>query len=111
MAKIIPIIHKSNFRVIIEPRNLGNFGSIRCSPSLIYGRGPEAEKRMAEELQSRCEEIVSQVKRHVDEVGWVGIECDEEQQCPFCGYNWESACDENGEPGCCRAAIDAHAAT
>lgn len=111
MAKIVPITRKSNFRVVIEPRGLGNFGSVSCSPSLIYGRGPDAEKRMAEELQSRCEGIVSLVKRHVDDVGWVGIECDEEQLCPFCGWNWERACDEMGEPGCCQAAIDAFSAT
>lgn len=106
MAKITPTIHKSNYRVIIEPRGLGNYGFVSCSPRLIYGDGPEAEKRMQEELMSRCEEIVAQATRHVDEIGWIGIEHDTEQRCPFCRRNWESACDENGEPNCCQAAID-----
>lgn len=106
MAKITPITRKSNFRVVIEPRGLGNYGFVSCSPRLIYGDGPAAEKRMEEELMHRCREIVDQANRHVDEIGYITIENDEVKQCPFCAWNWESACDENGAPGCCQAAID-----
>jgi hypothetical protein len=106
MAKIIPKKHESNFRITIEPRGLGDYGYASFSPRLFYGDGPEAEKLMQEELMRRCKDIVEQVKRHVDGIGWVGIENDEEQQCPFCNYNWENACDENGAPGCCQAAVD-----
>jgi hypothetical protein len=45
----------------------------------------------------------------VDDVGYVSMEYDTQEFCPFCGWNWDSACDENSEPGCCQAAIDAHA--
>lgn len=106
MAKITPITHKSNFRVTIEPRGLGNYGFASFSPRLIYGDGPEAEKRMEKDIIERCEEIIEQVKRHVDNVGYVGVEFDSEEQCPFCGYNWEAACDGTGAPGCCQKAID-----
>lgn len=106
MAKITPITRKSNFRITIEPKGLGNYGFATISPRLIYGDGPEAEKRMEHDIRERCEEIIEQAKRHVDNIGWMGIECDEEQLCPFCGWNWENACDETGAPGCCQAAID-----
>ena len=106
MAKITPVKKHSNFRVVIEPRGLGNYGFASFSPRLIYGDGPEAEKRMEEELRDECQGIVDDVKRHVDNVGYVSMEYDTEEMCPFCGWNWESACDENGAPECCQKAID-----
>jgi hypothetical protein len=109
MNKLKPVVKHSNFRVVIEPRGLGDYGFACMSPRLIYGDGPEAEKRMEQEIRDRCQSIIDDVKRHVDGVGYVSMEHDTQEFCPFCGWNWDSACDENSEPGCCQAAIDAHA--
>lgn len=101
-------ITKSNFRVVVSPRRLGDYGSIRVSDS-FFGRDP---KQIEKDYLSRCEEIVSQINRHVDEVGYVEIESDEQETCSFCGHEWSVSEDDKdpdwpkGTPFCCQRAID-----
>jgi len=91
---------KTNFRVVVEPRGLGDFGGIKTSDSFVYGRGPEAEARIAKEYEGRCAEIASEIKRHVDNVGYVNIEFDQERVCEHCGSVWTEVSQVyNG--GCC----------
>lgn len=91
---------KTDFRVRVEPRGLGNFGSVSCSPSLLYGHSPEAEKRMERDMEDRCEEIVGEIKRHVNDVSGVYVEFDQHPVCEHCGQAWtEKSDDYNG--GCC----------
>src|SRR3546814_20054338 len=79
---------KANFRVVVEPRGLGDFGSIKTSDSLIYGRGPEAAARIARDYEERCDEIAGDIKRHVDNVGYISVEFDQEKVCEHYGWAW-----------------------
>jgi len=91
---------RENFRIIIEPRALGDYGYVHTSDRLFY---PDEEKR-AKAYQDRCEDIEEQIKRHVDDVGYVRIECDKKVVCTYCGWGWEI--DEGtGQPFCCDEAI------
>lgn len=95
MAKVIK---KSNFRIIVEPKRLGDYGSIRTSDSFL--RKPE---QIEKDYQRRCDDMVDQIKRHVDEVGDAYVDFDTESVCGHCGREWEI--DETGEPVCCEDAI------
>lgn len=91
-----------NYRVVIEPRRLGDFGGVRVSDRMVC---PDEEHRQREYKQ-RCEEIMEEVKRHVDNVGSVDIECDVIEECSHCGAKWtEDSNEYNG--GCCEADQDA----
>lgn len=99
---------KNNFRVVVTPRRLGDYGSIRVSDT-FFGRKPEDVQR---DYQQRCDEIVEQIKRHVDEVGYVEIECDTEDKCSHCGSDWHVSTDDmdpefpTGTPYCCDRAVE-----
>lgn len=101
------ITKKSNFRVVIEPRRLGDYGYVKVSDKFT-GRSPE---QIAKDYERISEEIIEQVKRHVDNVGWIGIECDSEEVCSHCGWNWDVSPDDSdpdwpkGTPLCCDKAI------
>lgn len=58
------------YRVIVEPRKLGNLGIAHFSDGMIE---PDETKRL-ELYKRRCEDIASQVKRHVDDIGQVYVE-------------------------------------
>lgn len=97
---------KDNFRIVVEPRDLGDFGFVRAGLGLIYGRGPDAQKQIERDWQARCEEIAKDIKRHVSDVASVSIECDQDHVCNHCGASWtEKSIDYNG--GCCKADEDA----
>lgn len=70
-----------NFRVVIE---LDGWGSHHTS----------------DRKRSECEEIVKQVKRHVDGIGSTYVESDTAYVCGHCGDPWtEDSRTYNG--GCC----------
>jgi hypothetical protein len=94
MAKII---HKSNFRVVVEPKRLGDYGNIKISDNALYD-----EQRAQKEYQRRCEEMVEQIKRHVDNVDRVEVDFDVEYTCSHCEQEWTT--DEAGCPLCCEEA-------
>lgn len=53
-----------------------------------------------DQLKSRAESIVADIKRHVDDVGYAEVVPEVVHQCEFCGYNWTEESDTyNG--GCC----------
>jgi hypothetical protein len=89
-----------NYRVIIYPRSIGDFGWASISPQAIE---PNYIKRQ-EMYKDKCEEIIDDVKRHVNNVGSVNIEYDSREICEFCKSDWEQ--DEvTGEPQCCVKAV------
>jgi len=49
-----------------------------------------------------CKEIMAQIKRHIDDVDRIEIDCDVEEVCEFCERTWEV--DKDGCPECCDAA-------
>lgn len=76
-------VKTKNYRVVVEPR------------MYTYIR-----RYLTEEQYRRvCNEIIEQIKRHVDDVLDVQIEFDSEYTCEYCENTWEE--DENGEPMCC----------
>ena len=99
------ITRRDNFRVIIEVDSsyIGEyFGGRRWVPT-EYG-----VKAMA----ATAEDIVAQVKRHVDNAESVGIDYDTIEICSYCGLEWETNGDpddpdwELGQPVCCDKAIE-----
>lgn len=77
---------KTNFRVIVYPKTLVPFSSIRISDK---------------EILAVCDQIYDQTKRHVDDVDLVTIDYDEEYVCEHCGNSWtEDSETYNG--GCCK---------
>lgn len=98
MAKTLS--NKSNFRVVVEPRGLGDLGFMRTSAEFVYGRGPDAQQRIERDMQSRCDDIAADIKRHADNVGNVYVDFDQEHVCEHCGSTWtEKSASYNG--GCC----------
>ena len=62
-----------------------------------------------------CEQIISEIKRHVDYVNQCYAVCDTTYRCSYCNYEWEeyTAEDEKadpesraGMPACCEKAQD-----
>ena len=86
----------TNFRVVIEPKRLGDFGIVSVSDSMV-SRG---EKDRQKQYRERCDEIINDVKRHVDAVGDVYIESDVEYFCEHCGSVW-TECGAQYNGGCC----------
>ena len=80
------IIKNENYRVIVEARK----------PFWLIND----DKKLDQEMKSRCEDIVQQIKRHIDDVSYVGLDWDVSKQCEFCGSDWtEDSKTSNG--GCC----------
>lgn len=89
--------NRYNFRVIVEPRRLGYMGFISMSDRMACGND---ESRIDREYESRCNDIASQIKRHVDDVAGAYVEWDTWHVCEHCGGRWtEESSTYNG--GCC----------
>lgn len=96
----VKLAGRENFRVVVEPRGLGDLGFLRTSASFLYGTGPEAKERIERDMLDRCEEIADQIRRHADNVAYVQVESDQVKICEFCGSEWtEHSNVYNG--GCC----------
>ncbi len=93
---------QNNYRVVVDPRGLGDFGSVRVGDDLICTNEADRQQRYKE----RCEDIARDIKRHVDYVKCVTVECDDTYACEHCGRHWtEANAEYNG--GCCDADQDA----
>lgn len=57
-------------------------------------------KEHAERMQRDCQEIKQQIRRHIDGVGHVYIQCSQDYVCEFCGYKWGYP-DSDYNGGCC----------
>lgn len=78
---------KVNFRVVVEPKRPRYFVSMTT-------------ERLEKELEDRCNEIIAEIKRHVDNVDGACVEFDETYVCSHCGSPWtEKSSTFNG--GCC----------
>ena len=80
------IVKKENYRVVVYP-------------ATGWSNRPLNEK----EAESSCRSIMADIKRHVDDIGEISVDCDVSIVCSFCGYNWEIE-PETGEPQCCTKA-------
>lgn len=77
-----------SYKIIVEPRRLGD--------RLLYRDQEEILKAYKE----RCDEILADIRRHVNNVGTAYIEIETEEICEYCGYPWTEDSEEfNG--GCC----------
>ena len=94
------VIKKDNYRVVIEPKRLGDYGIVSMPDYFIESDENKRNLRYKE----LCDKIVEDVRRHVDNVGNIYIDFDTEEICEYCGLTWET--DENGCPVCCQKAID-----
>ena len=92
-------INKNNFRVVIEPRRIGDYGFCRISDNAY------SQEEKEKEYAKMCRDILDECKRHIDNVGSIYIDYDAEEICSFCGYGWDID-PETKEPLCCNKAID-----
>lgn len=94
MAKVVK---HENFRVVVYPRDPGDFGYAQVS-------GPartEAEERRL------CDEIMRNIRRHVDGIGHVYSTSDRIECCQHCGSQWTEK-NEIYNGGCCAKDEDAN---
>lgn len=84
-----------NFRVVIEPKALGNLGGVHVPTSWLYKDEAAIEKG----YRDACKDIVTEVKRHIDGVDSVYVDCDVREECEHCGWIWKP--DAKGLNGCC----------
>jgi hypothetical protein len=89
------LIKKSNYRIVVEPK------------THIFGI------ELSEETQKRdLRDMEEQIKRHVDNIGYISVQCDTDEVCSHCNLTWEVSADDSdpdfpkGTPVCCQAAID-----
>lgn len=54
----------------------------------------------------KCQDLIDDIKRHVDDVDVIYHEVLEEATCSLCGGMWET---EDGEPQCCTKAQQEYA--
>ena len=101
-------IKKSNYRVELTPKNLGNFGWAHISDYALY-KDPE---KLELAYKERCKEIADKI----NELNIFGIDdarvvCDTEEVCEFCERTWEVSTDNEdinfpkGTPYCCEKAM------
>ena len=87
----------TEYYVRIDPRRLGSLGVCSVPDSWIESD----EYKQLVEYKELCEDMIDQIKRHVDGIGWVGVEEVTEDVCEFCGYNWTEGDDSPHNGGCC----------
>jgi hypothetical protein len=103
------ITRKENFRVVIYPKSLGDYGGIKL-PDSHFRNNEQIQK----DYETRCKEIAEQAKRHVDNIHSVDVEYDTVTKCSHCNLNWEVSEDDfdsdfpKGTPVCCNKAIEEH---
>jgi len=90
------LTNKTNIRVEVEPRSLGDYGWARISG----GR-----ERTEKQAISDCEDIAEQIRRHVDGLPSYGdrgvcVVWDVEEVCEHCGSVWSEG-DSPHNGGCC----------
>ena len=75
-----------NYRVVITPRRIGDFGFVRVSDSFVEKDSERVHKRYI----NICEGIVQEVNRHVDGVEDVEVCHDILETCEYCYYEWNA---------------------
>ena len=69
-----------------------------------YNIRQHGRQGVAEEEKKRCEEIIEQIKRHIDNTECVELTCETKDICTLCGGDWDEY--EDGKPSCCVEAED-----
>lgn len=77
---------------------------VRVDPGLWSqlgsGKNDEINARFEKRAQSQCQDIMDEIRRHVDNVESVHMEWETEDVCSHCGDYWLEKSDQyNG--GCC----------
>lgn len=90
------------YHVEIEPKRLGDLGCVSMSDQLIE---PDVKRRV-QEYKKRCEDIIRQVKRHIDYIGYAQLIEESHLECEFCGYKWGEDPDSPHNGGCCDKDIE-----
>ena len=67
-------INKENIRVEVHP---------------VQSYLPENHINWADDVIKDCKDIIEQIKRHIDNVNYVGVEYDTREICEFCKSEWE----------------------
>ena len=96
----------TEYYVRIDPRRIGFLGSVSVSDEMIESK----EARRLEMYRDICEAMVDQIKRHVDEVGYVAVEKEVEFVCDHCGSEWTEGPDDPHNGGCCDTDCDVYEA-
>lgn len=73
---------RTNYRLEVEPKGLGDFGAIRMSDGIIE---PDPERR-AKRYEEACKKMAEAIKRNVEGVEHVSVMFDTEYLCGDCGY-------------------------
>lgn len=94
----------TEYWVRVDPRRLGNFGVVRVSDRRVE---PDEQRRL-KKYRERCEEIVEQIRRHVDNVGGVYVETEKEAVCEYCGSTWTEGEESPHNGGCCIKDIEVY---
>lgn len=90
------ITEKSNYRIIVEPKS-AMFSWFQISD---------------DDVRRNLIEMEQQIKRHVDNVASVYIDCDTKDICSHCRRVWEVSEDDSdpdfpkGTPVCCDEAVN-----
>lgn len=86
------VTKNSNYRVIVTPHVSSLTRSLHRTPGSLE-----------RDIKNKCHDLVDAIKRHVDGVDSIHIECDTEEICSHCGLSWSET--EEGEPNCCAEAV------
>lgn len=86
------VIKNSNYRVVVTP--------YVSSVTRSLHRTTESLER---DIKNKCHDLADSIKRHVDGIDSIEIECDAEYVCGHCGLPWNET--EEGEPNCCAEAV------
>lgn len=77
-------VKHENFRVVVTPD----------IPKRYYRDDAIAD------IREVCKDVARSIRRHVDNIEDVNVECDTVEVCSYCGYKWSGETDSyNG--GCC----------
>lgn len=79
-------IQWENYRVVVTPRRVGDFGYVRVTDSFVESDSAKLHKR----YMDICESILSDIRRHVDDVGDVDVVYDKCETCEFCYAEWSA---------------------
>lgn len=85
------IKQKTDLRVVVYPRDAGDFGACRMS----------GVERTEKEEEALCNEIASQILRHVNDVVSARVIWKTEMICEHCGASWSEGEDSLHNGGCC----------
>lgn len=80
-----------NFRVEVTPRAPGDYG-------ICFIGG---QTRTEEETRSVCNDLIQQIRRHVDGIDSAVLVYDVEKTCEHCGWQWTEGDESLHNGGCC----------